>query len=91
MLLLTAAFAANALGLWAAGAKDACVSAAEAADADAIRQAMERNPLAARDDSVRSCYGEALWRAGAWDELAQFFDGGSIMSSDQALCAAEAL
>lgn len=91
MLLLTTAFAANALGLWAAGAKDACASAAVTADADAIRQAMERNPLVARDDSVRSCYGEALWRAGAWGELAQFFDGGSFMSSDQTLFAVEAL
>ena len=57
----------------------------------AIRQVLEQNPLAKRDDSVRSDYAEALRRAGAWSELAKAFSEDSIASAEQALYAAEAL
>ena len=77
--------------MWAASAKDASASAAAKADAAAIRQVLEQNPLAKRDDSVRSDYAEALRRAGAWSELAKAFSEDSIASAEQALYAAEAL
>ena len=55
------------------------------------QRVLEQNPLAERDDSVRSDYAEALRRAGAWSELAKAFSEGSIASAEQALYAAEAL
>ncbi len=91
LLFLAASFAASGFGLWAASAKDASASAAAKADAAAIRQVLEQNPLAKRDDSVRSDYAEALRRAGAWSELAKAFSEDSIASAEQALYAAEAL
>lgn len=89
--VLAAAMVANGVGSWAASVKDGCASAAKAGDANAIRRVLEDNPLAAHDDSVRSYYGEALWRACTWSELAHAFDEDSISSADQALYVAEAL
>lgn len=77
-------------GLWAATVRDECASAAKAGDTGAVRQYLEADPLAVHDESVRTQYAEALWRASEWEELAESFDADSISSADQALYAAEA-
>ena len=87
---LTTVLMASVCGLWVTSVKDECVSAAKLGDANAIRQVIEQNPLAEHDDSVRSHYGEALWRTDSWSELAHVFGEDSISSADQALFAAEA-
>lgn len=91
LTFLTAAFVASAFGLWAAGAKNECLTGARAGDAGAIRRVLEENPFAGCDNAVQEYLGQALWCAGAWSELASTFGKDSISSAQQALYAAEAL